>query len=59
MTAATEINWLCSVYPVSSEQGFAFPGATSTSIGRFGPNFMFGGYSLDQTTWGAIKASMQ
>ncbi|MBN2588203.1 MAG: DUF4082 domain-containing protein [Candidatus Fermentibacteraceae bacterium] len=59
MTAATEITWLSSVYPASSELGFVFPASTSTSIGRFGPNFLFGGYSLEQTTWGAIKATMQ
>lgn len=58
-TTAAEITWLASVYPTAGELGFVFPGLTSTSIGRFGPNFIFDELALEHTTWGSIKATMQ
>lgn len=57
MTTDPNVNWLNSVYPIAAEQGFVFPGTTSSSFGRFGPNFIFNMTALDRSTWGAIKAS--
>jgi hypothetical protein len=58
MTTDPDVTWLSSVYPSVIDLGFVYPELESTSYGRFGPNFMFGPTSLQQSTWGAIKASM-
>jgi len=41
ITTATEVTWTNSVYPTAGDLGFVYPGGTSTSGGRFGPNFLF------------------
>ncbi|MBU0640097.1 MAG: DUF4082 domain-containing protein [Planctomycetes bacterium] len=38
---APEITWVNSRYPTVGGLGFAFPELTSTSRGRFGPNFLY------------------
>lgn len=50
--------WIEAVYPLAGELGFVYPESSSPKIGRFGPNFLFEETSLEQTTWGAIKASL-
>lgn len=58
-TTEPDVTWINAVYPTAGEMGFVYPGLDSapSSVGRFGPNFIFTETSLDQTTWGAIKAS--
>jgi len=41
MNTADEVNWTQSRYPSVGGLGFAFPELTSSSLGRFGPNFIF------------------
>jgi hypothetical protein len=41
MTTATDVTWVESVFPASADLGFVFPTGTSTSFGRFGPNFLY------------------
>ena len=36
-----EVTWVNSRYPASLSMGFAFPSTITTSVGRFGPNFLF------------------
>lgn len=57
MTTDPDVTWLNSVYPTAGDLGFVYPGSNSASFGRFGPNFIFDETSLEQTTWGSIKAS--
>ena len=53
------VTWVNAVYPFEGELGFVFPENDSdpSSVGRFGPNFIFDELSLEHTTWGAIKAT--
>ena len=47
VSGASSANWGSAVtfvesrYPLEGELGFVFPGSTSSSIGRFGPNFLY------------------
>lgn len=56
---APEVTFYQSVYPSSGSLGFVFPAFSTTSTGRFGPNFLFDNVALERSTWGSIKASMQ
>ena len=57
MTTDPGVTWIESVYPTAGELGFVYPELSSTSFGRFGPNFMFETLALQQSTWGEIKAT--
>lgn len=54
------VTWENAVYPTEGELGFVYPALDSdpSSVGRFGPNFIFDPTSLVHSTWGSIKASM-
>ena len=43
VTSHADVNWLNSVFPSGGDLGFAFPteDSSSSSGGRFGPNFLF------------------
>lgn len=41
MTTDPDVTFVESVYPAAAELGFVFPALSSTSFGRFGPNFLF------------------
>ena len=60
LTTDADVTWLNAVYPAAGNMGFVYPSndSSSSSIGRFGTNFLFSETSLEQTTWGAIKASL-
>ncbi|MBD3278232.1 MAG: hypothetical protein GF388_08030 [Candidatus Aegiribacteria sp.] len=49
------------VYPTGGELGYVYPALDSptSSVGRFGPNFIFTPTPIVRSTWGSIKASMQ
>ena len=55
------VTWENAVYPTEGELGFVYPALDSptSSVGRFGPNFIFNPTPLVRSTWGSIKASMQ
>lgn len=59
MSTDPDVNWINAVYPLAADLGFVFPALDSpaSSLGRFGPNFLFGETSLEQSTWGSIKAT--
>jgi hypothetical protein len=57
MVTDPNINWTNSVYPAAGSMGFVYPTLSSTSFGRFGPNFIFNLTALERTTWGSIKTA--
>lgn len=57
MTTDPNVTFVNSVYPATGSLGFVYPELNTSSFGRFGPNFIFTETSLENTTWGAIKAS--
>lgn len=40
-TTSPDVNWLSGRSPAVGDLGFVFPTATSSGIGRFGPNFLY------------------
>ena len=36
-----EVSFVNSRYPLATSMGFAYPGTITSSVGRFGPNFLF------------------
>jgi hypothetical protein len=59
MTTDPDVTFIESTYPASGELGFVFPASSSSSFGRFGPNFIFNLTGLESATWGSIKTSLQ
>lgn len=57
VTTDPGVTWIESVYPFEDELGFAYPELSTSSFGRFGPNFLFETLALQQSTWGEIKAT--
>lgn len=59
MSTDPDVTWVNAVYPLEGDLGFVFPvlDSAASSLGRFGPNFLFSETALEQSTWGSIKAT--